>query len=230
LGDREGALHQFLAANAPAAAHNDLGATDLAEHRYKEARAEFQEALTIDPGYLLAAQNLKEVEVRLAPPPAYTIPAFAIPGPQAASGAGQSFSDALAENYLPRPPMPLSEHIRRAFLLQEDAAKSAQQARLDAVQPRLAGAWIEAQVPSPTVYAVQIFASRNPQAAQAGAESFAEKSGMTPSIERADLESKGTWFRARINGFESLSAALRAAKRLILAGLISEYWVTPVSE
>jgi tetratricopeptide (TPR) repeat protein len=69
MGDREGALQQFLAANQPAAAFNNLGVVYLEQRKWYEAREAFRRALALDPNHSKARANLVEAE-RYLPPPA----------------------------------------------------------------------------------------------------------------------------------------------------------------
>ena len=387
FGEREGALQHFMAANEPAAAHNNLGVALLAERQWKEAQQQFQQALAINPAYALAAQNLKEAQSHLPPPTIYTIQPFAT----VLHEAGAIAADTAPASLDPRSPMSLSEYMRKIFRMQGDAARAEQVAQFEvkpglvdlirrinlpagedvfknyrqitaspaelapagrpaptgniraaptgiieaadtgspadawelartgqaylergqwqkaraslqraleidgsirearnnlgvvlartgdrqgalqqfmtisapalahhhlglvymsekkynqaraefqrarAINPELAEvraelAQVETHFPPPVVYAIQVFSARKQDAAIAQADTFSRQAGVATTIEKADLDGKGVWYRARIHGFDSLTAALKAAKNLIVAGLIREYWIAPVTE
>lgn len=161
LGQPDVALEQFMAADTPAAAHNNLGVTYLAAGRWRDAQAEFQAALAIDPTYTLATQNLREVEPHVPPETAESIP-------QVASVQNEAHS-----------------------------------------------------------FAVQIFSTKDQEFAEVSIRRLAERAGVQTVVEKSDLGEKGTWFRGRINGFESFDSAMHAAKKLLAEGLIREFWIVP---
>jgi len=72
-----------------------------------------------------------------------------------------------------------------------------------------------------------LFAARNGRSAKADGEMLAYKIGVSPAIERAQLEERDVWYRARISGYDTFSSALKTAKRFLLAGLIKDYWIVP---
>jgi tetratricopeptide (TPR) repeat protein len=84
--------------------------------------------------------------------------------------------------------------------------------------------------PKVSVYTIQVFSSKDPQKAVAMAERLTADTGITASIERADLEQQGIWYRARIHGFETFRAALRIVEKLADAGTIRDYWITTVGQ
>jgi Flp pilus assembly protein TadD len=73
LGDHTGALRRFMAAGAPAAAHNNLGVVYLAQKRWVQAQEAFRQALAIEPGYAIAQLNLQEAVSHLRLPAVYTV-------------------------------------------------------------------------------------------------------------------------------------------------------------
>ncbi len=81
--------------------------------------------------------------------------------------------------------------------------------------------------PAHSSYSVQVFAAKDERAVQAENEALSKQARVDSAIERADLKDKGIWYRARIRGYETFSAALAAAKDLVLAGIIKGYWIVP---
>ncbi len=53
------------------------------------------------------------------------------------------------------------------------------------------------------------------------------RAGFTPGIEQADLKEKGTWYRVRLQGYATRSAAVQAGDRLRTFGFIRDYWIVP---
>ncbi len=82
-------------------------------------------------------------------------------------------------------------------------------------------------VPARAGYSVQVFAGKDEKAALAQNEALSKGAGVGSAIERADLKDRGIWYRARIRGYETFSAALAAAKQLVIAGIIKGYWIAP---
>ena len=68
LGEPDGALQHFLAANEPPAAFNDLGVVYLEQRKWREAREAFQRALALDPEYRKAQVNLADATSHLPMP------------------------------------------------------------------------------------------------------------------------------------------------------------------
>jgi Tfp pilus assembly protein PilF len=79
---------------------------------------------------------------------------------------------------------------------------------------------------TPRTYAIQTDACRTESAARSVGARL-QGASLTPEIIRADLNEKGTWYRVRLLGYESLKAAVNAAKRLLNQGLIRDFWVVP---
>ncbi|PYS51352.1 MAG: hypothetical protein DMG13_18815 [Acidobacteria bacterium] len=76
LGDDQGALQQFMALNRPAVAYNNLGVVQLDEGLRVEAANAFKQALTYEPDYLIAQDNLTEVQAYLPHPAIVGLPPF----------------------------------------------------------------------------------------------------------------------------------------------------------
>jgi tetratricopeptide (TPR) repeat protein len=68
LGEPDGALQQFLGANEPPAAFNNLGVVYLEQKKWREARDAFQRALALDPEYRKAQVNLADATSHLPLP------------------------------------------------------------------------------------------------------------------------------------------------------------------
>jgi len=68
MGDRAGAIKEFLAVSEPAVAYNNLGAAYLSHELWSEARDAFEISLRWDPSYVKARLNLMEAESYLPPP------------------------------------------------------------------------------------------------------------------------------------------------------------------
>src|SRR5262249_36783042 len=68
LGEPDGALQQFLGANEPPAAFNNLGVVYLEQKQWREARDAFQRALALDPEYRKAQVNLADATSHLPLP------------------------------------------------------------------------------------------------------------------------------------------------------------------
>ena len=76
LGDFDGALKAFQAANGKAEALNNLGVVYLSQRRWREAIVAFRQALSISPGYSKARTNLTEAEARIPRPTVIDLPSF----------------------------------------------------------------------------------------------------------------------------------------------------------
>ena len=78
LGDDDGALHEFAAANPPAAAFNKLGLVYLADRRWEKARNAFKQALVQDPDDVKARLNLSIAQSYLPPPTIIHLPSLEV--------------------------------------------------------------------------------------------------------------------------------------------------------
>jgi tetratricopeptide (TPR) repeat protein len=76
LGQRDGALHEFMAVNDPAAAFNNLGVIYMEQKRWTEARDAFRKALALEPGHPKARANLVEAEAHVPIPTIINLPGF----------------------------------------------------------------------------------------------------------------------------------------------------------
>ncbi len=85
-----------------------------------------------------------------------------------------------------------------------------------------------AHVATSSGYSIQVFALRDESTARSAAKAL-EKAGVVTTVERTDLD-EGTWYRGRVYGYETLSSALKTAKKLSMAGLIKKYWIVPPDE
>jgi tetratricopeptide (TPR) repeat protein len=79
---------------------------------------------------------------------------------------------------------------------------------------------------APRTYAIQTDACRTESGARSAVARL-EAAALTPEISRADLNERGVWYRVRLLGYESLKAAVDAAKRLLSQGIIRSFWVVP---
>ena len=86
LGDYDGALHEFAAANPPAAAFNKLGLVYLADRKWEKARNAFKQALAQDPDDEKARLNLSIAQSYLPPPTIINLPPLEV-----ASSAWQAY-------------------------------------------------------------------------------------------------------------------------------------------
>ena len=74
LGDDDGALHEFAAANPPVAALNKLGLVYLADRKWEKARNAFKQVLVQDPDDLQARLNLSTAQSYLPFPTIVHLP------------------------------------------------------------------------------------------------------------------------------------------------------------
>ena len=74
LGDYDGALYEFAAANPPTVAFNKLGVVYLAERKWAKAQNAFKQALVQDPNYLKARLNLSIAQSYFPPPTIVHLP------------------------------------------------------------------------------------------------------------------------------------------------------------
>ena len=88
LGDDDGALHEFAAANPPVAALNKLGLVYLADRKWEKAENAFKQALVQDPDDVKARLNLSIAQSHLPPPTIIHLPPL-----EAASSAWQAYED-----------------------------------------------------------------------------------------------------------------------------------------
>jgi tetratricopeptide (TPR) repeat protein len=88
VGDEEGALQQFARTNGLAAAYNNVGVVQLNQGLWGESAKSFWQALTIQPGYQIARENLKEAEAHLPRPSIIDLPPFGPPEPLQVVDAG----------------------------------------------------------------------------------------------------------------------------------------------
>src|SRR5439155_13241982 len=91
-GDDAEALHQFTLVNRPAVAYNNLGVIKLDEGLWLEAAHAFKQALTYEPDYVTAQDNLTEVQAYLPRPAIVDLPPFGV------AAADRAPAEALAEN------------------------------------------------------------------------------------------------------------------------------------
>ena len=75
-------------------------------------------------------------------------------------------------------------------------------------------------------FKIQVGSSHNKEEADEIAAKLT-KAGLTPEVEMVELKAKGIWYRIRLQGYESRTAAEAAGKKLLDAKLISQYWVVP---
>lgn len=73
-------------------------------------------------------------------------------------------------------------------------------------------------------YELQVFATKGKARAEDMSEKL-RKLGLTPRVETAEMQDKGTWFRIRLCGFKSRKAAMAAGDKLVADGLIEQYWI-----
>jgi hypothetical protein len=78
----------------------------------------------------------------------------------------------------------------------------------------------------PEKFAIQVFASRNKEAAEEQAERI-RNAGLVPLVQPVDLKGKGLWYRVRLPGFPSRATANAAGKHLLSAKLGAAYWLIP---
>ncbi|TDI17789.1 MAG: tetratricopeptide repeat protein [Acidobacteria bacterium] len=78
LGDSDGALQEFAAANPPAAAFNKLGLVYLADRRWEKARNAFKQALVQDPDDVKVRLNLSIAQSYLPPPTIIHLPSLEV--------------------------------------------------------------------------------------------------------------------------------------------------------
>jgi len=76
LGDDDGALHEFAAANPPVAALNKLGLVYLADRKWEKARNAFKQALVQDPNDVKTRLNLSIAQSYLPPPTIINLPSL----------------------------------------------------------------------------------------------------------------------------------------------------------
>lgn len=74
MGERDGALREFMAVNDPAAAFNNLGVVYREQKRWSEARDAFRRALVLDPAHSKAKTNLAEAEAHMPLPTIINLP------------------------------------------------------------------------------------------------------------------------------------------------------------
>ncbi|HSQ19335.1 MAG TPA: tetratricopeptide repeat protein, partial [Blastocatellia bacterium] len=74
MGERDRALHEFMAVNDPAAAFNNLGVVYMEQKRWSEARDAFRRALALQPGHAKARANLVEAEAHVPIPTIINLP------------------------------------------------------------------------------------------------------------------------------------------------------------
>ena len=117
LGDYDGALRRFMAANPPAAAHNNVGVLYLTQKRWAEAHEQFRQALAIDPSYSKAQANLREAAAQIRPPTLYTV---SFGRPAQASVAAPPSSLLGAAEYHPISRVRLEEYTRRPWNAAEE--------------------------------------------------------------------------------------------------------------
>jgi tetratricopeptide (TPR) repeat protein len=74
MGERDAALHEFMAVNDPAAAFNNLGVVYREQRKWSEARDAFRRALVLDPTHSKAKTNLAEAEAHMPLPTIINLP------------------------------------------------------------------------------------------------------------------------------------------------------------
>jgi Flp pilus assembly protein TadD len=226
LGDREAAMNEFMAANSLAASMNNLGTIYLAENRLPEARAEFLHALSIDPGYEKAMENLRTAESLLPAPAEVVIKSGATESP--AKGAqSPSLNTTSTHEVGARAATAYEFESEVAFAFQPLSSPIGVNSGLAILQSSElpADAIISASRPnSQSSYVIQVYAGRD----KAGALSLSERlasASLTPDISTINLEERGILYRVRLRGYNSLQVALKAASDMVSSGLIKDFWI-----
>jgi tetratricopeptide (TPR) repeat protein len=232
LGDREGALLHFTAAGSAATAHNNLGAVYSAHGRWREAQREFRLALSLQPDYLKARQNLDEVESLFPPPTVVDLAASNVARDvsfEARSGALSVRATQMLRRMTDSGSGELT--VPRGGEKRVDSFLSLANWEHPTPSPlsfadylrRVFRGSIENAARHRPAFAVQVYATRIRGRAEAQGEQLARR-GIRTSIERADVRSE-VWYRLRIPGYGTFESALEAARKLAGRRVIRDYWI-----
>lgn len=139
----------------------------------------------------------------------------------------------------PAQPPPEPARIEPARAPQQTTASPAPQPRGESASLPATTPTVEARPPAtkaPTppqpapqrtgAYFIQVLSTKNKGDAEKRAEKLL-KAGYRVEVSEVDLQDKGIWFRVRVQGFETREAAQQTAKKLVVDGLITEYWISP---
>jgi len=158
LGDDDGALYEFTAANPPAGAFNKLGLVYLEDRKWAKAQHAFKQALVQDPDYVKARLNLSIAQSYLPPPTIIHLPSLEV-----ASSAWQAYG--IENSGIETPPdqdtrTPLSADAERVSVEDvQDDREEGNRADLDP-QPGPSGA--SAHLPTTAIVFLAPFEESSP--------------------------------------------------------------------